>query len=51
MKTNLMEIFARDTEFERDWSDALGAPLGDGDGHTKELNFFFSFRDFSGKSR
>ena len=28
-----------DTEFERDWSDGLGAPLGDG--HTEELFFFF----------
>ena len=32
-----------DMKFERDWSDGLGAPLGDS--HTEELNyslFFFS---------
>ena len=36
-----------DIEFERDWSDGLGAPLGYG--HTED--FFFSFKYFSGKSR
>ena len=36
-------------EFERDWSDGLGAPLGDG--HTQELNFFFSVSGiFPGKA-
>ena len=39
-----------DIEFERDWSVGLGGTLGDS--HTEKLkNFFFSFRDFFGKSR
>ena len=35
-------------EFEQDWSVGLGAVLADG----QEIkNYFYSFRDFSGKSR
>ena len=37
-----------DTEFEQDWSVGLGAKLDDGQ---KIKNYFFSFRDFSGKIR
>ena len=32
-----------DMKFDRDWSDGLGAPLGNG--HTEELNFFQTVSD------
>ena len=35
-------------EFEQDWSVGLGAILADGQ---KIVNYFSSFRDFSGESR
>ena len=37
-----------DIEFEQDWSVGLGATLRD---RNKIKNHFFSFKDFSGKSR
>ena len=37
-----------DTEFERDWSDGLGAPLGDD--HTEEFIFFSVSGIFPGKA-